>query len=86
MGRSQADDGELREIIDELAVVQRCRALLDSYKEEAIRSLAVLENASLKGLLRRVVSKIFTLEVKGWCSEFEARIASGSPAGAQAVG
>ena len=84
--RSRADDGELREIIDELAVVQRCRALLDSYKEEAIRSLAVLENASLKGLLRRVVSKIFTLEVKGWCSEFEARIASGSPAGAQAVG
>jgi geranylgeranyl pyrophosphate synthase len=84
--RSRADDGELREIIDELAVVQRCRALLDSYKEEAIRSLAGLENASLKGLLRRVVSKIFTLEVKGWCSEFEARNASGSPAGAQAVG
>jgi len=27
----------------------------------------------LKGLLRRVISKIFSIEVKGWCSEFEAR-------------
>ena len=24
-----------------------------------------------RGLLRRVVSKIFGIEVKGWCSEFE---------------
>lgn len=84
--RSRGEDGKLRSIIDELAVIQRCRGLLDSYKEEAIRSLAELENASLKGLLRRVVSKIFTLEVKGWCSEFEARNAPGREAGAQAVG
>jgi geranylgeranyl pyrophosphate synthase len=84
--RSSADKEKLRSIIEQLAVIDRCRGLLDSYKEEAIRSLTGLENASLKGLLRRVVSKIFTLEVKGWCSEFEARNASGREAGAHAVG
>jgi geranylgeranyl pyrophosphate synthase len=84
--RNGADAGQLREMITQLGVEERCRGLLDSYKEEAVRSLAELENASLKGLLRRVVSKIFTLEIKGWCSEFEARNAAGRPAGAQAAG
>jgi geranylgeranyl pyrophosphate synthase len=65
---------------------ERCRELLDSYKEEAVRSLAALENASLKGLLRRVVGKIFQLEVKGWCSEFETRNAASRPAVAEAAG
>ena len=33
-----------------------------------------LENASLKGLLRRVIGKIFNdTEIKGWCKEFEAK-------------
>jgi geranylgeranyl pyrophosphate synthase len=84
--RLGADPEKLRKLIDELSIPERCRGLLDSYKEEAVRSLAELENASLKGLLRRVVSKIFTLEVKGWCSEFEARNVAGRTAGAQAVG
>jgi geranylgeranyl pyrophosphate synthase len=81
-----ADPAALRQLITETGVEERCHGLLDSYKEEAIRSLADLENASLKGLLRRVVSKIFTLEIKGWCSEFEARNASGREAGAQVAG
>ena len=80
------DPARLRDTINQLGVPDRCRGLLDSYKEDAVRSLATLENASLKGLLRRVVSKIFTLEVKGWCSEFEARNAAGRAAGAQALG
>ena len=62
---------------------ERCRELLESYKEEAVRSLPALENASLKGLLRRVVGKIFQLEVKGWCSEFETRNAANRPAVAE---
>ena len=42
------------------------------YKEEAIRTLRDLENANLKGLLRRVIGKIFNdTEIKGWCKEFE---------------
>jgi geranylgeranyl pyrophosphate synthase len=63
----------------------RCRELLESYKEEAVRTLPELENASLKGLLRRVVGKIFQVEIKGWCSEFETRNAAGVAARAEAA-
>jgi len=63
---------ELPEIIRSLGAEERCRGLLESYKEEAIRALMPLQHASLKGLLRRVVGKIFTLEIRGWCKEHEA--------------
>ena len=70
----------------ELKVVERTAELMAAYKEEAIRSLADLKNASLKGLLRRVVGKIFNdLEIKGWCSEFETRNAAGGEAGPDPV-
>ena len=56
----------------ELKADERARTLLETYKEEAIRSLRDIDNASLKGLLRRVVGKIFNdTEIKGWCKEFE---------------
>jgi len=56
----------------ELKADERARTLLETYKEEAIRSLRELENANLKGLLRRVIGKIFNdTEIKGWCKEFE---------------
>ncbi len=71
--RSQETARRARAIVTELGADERCRRLLDSYKEQAVRSLAIVEHASLKGLLRRVVSKIFPVELKGWCSEFEAR-------------
>ena len=49
---------------------------LDDF-EEAIRSLALLDHPSLKGLLRRVVGKVFNdVEIKGWCKEQEQRNAS----------
>ena len=39
---------------------------------DAIRTLRDVENPSLKGLLRRVIGKIFNdTEIKGWCKEFE---------------
>jgi len=76
----------LRARLIELNVEDRCRRLLDSYKEEAIRSLAVLDEPTLKGLLRRIVGKIFNdIELKGWCSEFEARNAAGRALGADAA-
>ena len=57
----------------ELNAGERARSLLDAYKEQAIRSLQNMDNANLKGLLRRVVGKIFSdTEIKGWCKEFEA--------------
>jgi geranylgeranyl pyrophosphate synthase len=56
----------------ELKADERARTLLETYKEEAIRSLREIDNPSLKGLLRRVVGKIFNdTEIKGWCKEFE---------------
>ena len=65
--------GQVADDIRASGAEQRCRALLDGYKEQAIRSLADVDNPSLKGLLRRIVGKIFNeLEIKGWCSERQA--------------
>ena len=62
----------IRKLIVESRADERCQSLYEGFKEEAIKSLMYLENASLKGLLRRVVAKIFNdLQLKGWCSEFE---------------
>ena len=72
--------------IGQAEAVDRCRTLLEMYKEQAIQTLPDVQSASLKGLLRRVVGKIFKVEIKGWCSEFEARNAAGRQAGAQAAG
>jgi geranylgeranyl pyrophosphate synthase len=61
----------------ELKADERARTLLETYKEEAIRSLRDLDNPNLKGLLRRVIGKIFNdTEIKGWCKEFEQKNAA----------
>ncbi len=58
------------------------RELLEAYKEEATRSLWDVDRPNLKGLLRRVIGKIFSdTEIKGWCHEFEARNAAGRQTG-----
>ncbi len=63
---------QIEALYSELKADERARTLLETYKEEAIRSLRDLDNASLKGLLRRVIGKIFNdTEIKGWCKEFE---------------
>ncbi len=72
--KAGSSNTEIEALYLELKVDERCRDLLERYKEEAIRSLRDLENASLKGLLRRVLGKIFNdTEIKGWCKEFEAK-------------
>src|SRR5688500_1759592 len=84
---SDAARAAVLESLAALKVQERCDALLQGYKEQAIRALAEVEQASLKGLLRRVVGKIFQdLEVKGWCSEFEARNAAGRQTRADVAG
>ena len=85
--RQVSGNGELtsriRKVITDARADERCQSLYESYKEEAIRSLTNLENPSLKGLLRRVMTKIFNdLEVKGWCKEFEAKAAERAAVGA----
>jgi len=82
---SAADRTAFLALLRELTVEDRARALLEAYKEQAIRTLPALQNASLKGLLRRVVGKVFRVEIKGWCSEFETRDVAGRPAGAEAA-
>ncbi len=63
---------KIRTLAHELEADDKCMLLLETYKEQAVRSLAELDNANLKGLLRRVMGKIFNdLEIKGWCREFE---------------
>ncbi|CAM2068522.1 Polyprenyl synthetase family protein [Sulfidibacter corallicola] len=69
------------ELYAKLEVRERTTNLFESFKEEAILSLKELKNPSLKGLLRRVLGKIFNdVEIKEWCREFETRNAAGSQA------
>jgi geranylgeranyl pyrophosphate synthase len=75
-----ADAARLATICRETGADERCRQLLETYKEEAIRSLADLENGSLKGLLRRTLGKIFNdVEIKGWCKEQETANRASAP-------
>src|SRR5437773_1272067 len=63
---------QIEAVYFELKADERARQLYETYKEEAIRSLRDVENPNLKGLLRRVIGKIFNdTEIKGWCKEFE---------------
>ncbi|MEY2410997.1 MAG: octaprenyl-diphosphate synthase [Verrucomicrobiota bacterium] len=63
---------QVEQLYAELGAAERARTLLETYKEEAIRCLAQLETPNLKGLLRRVIAKIFNdVEIKGWCKEQE---------------
>ncbi|HUT32253.1 MAG TPA: polyprenyl synthetase family protein [Planctomycetota bacterium] len=50
---------ELRSVLKALGVEEAAREMLESYRDEAVRSLRPVGNASLKGLLRRVICKIF---------------------------
>jgi geranylgeranyl pyrophosphate synthase len=63
---------QIESLYIELKADERARTLLETYKEEGIRCLRDVENPNLKGLLRRVIGKIFNdTEIKGWCKEFE---------------
>ena len=70
----EATLNRVRQLAHDLKADDRCVTLLESYKEAAIRCLRELENHNLKGLLRRVLGKIFNdIEIKGWCREFEVK-------------
>ena len=68
------DRATIRDWAEKSTAHEKAMLLLESYKEQAIRSLQAVDNANLKGLLRRVIGKIFNdLEIKGWCREFEVK-------------
>lgn len=83
---------DAREDVDRILAdsdaVKKARELRDAYEEQAVMSLRTLENPTLKGLLRRVIGKIFGDQhlIEGYCSEFEARNAAGRAAGADPAG
>ncbi len=77
-------NGEVHAVFKSSRATEKADELLEAYKEEAIRSLRFLSGPTLKGLLRRVVGKIFGEHlIEGYCSEFEARNAASRAAGAQ---
>jgi geranylgeranyl pyrophosphate synthase len=62
----------IRQWAQESGAHEKAMVLLESFKEQAVRSLQEVDLPNLKGLLRRVIGKIFNeLEIKGWCSDFE---------------
>jgi geranylgeranyl pyrophosphate synthase len=77
-------NGEVHAVFKTSRAIEKAEELLEAYKEDAIRSLRFLSGPTLKGLLRRVVGKIFGEHlIEGYCSEFEARNAASRAAGAQ---
>jgi hypothetical protein len=78
---------QLRARFAEVQAHEHAHQLLEHYKNTAIRALRDLDNPTLKGLLRRVIGKIFNdVEFKGWCHEFEARNAGRRATSAEAAG
>jgi geranylgeranyl pyrophosphate synthase len=76
--------GAVQRILTDRRVLEKADQLQEAYKEEAIRSLRFLSSPTLKGLLRRVVGKIFgEPPIEGYCSEFEARNAASRAARAE---
>jgi geranylgeranyl diphosphate synthase, type II len=62
----------IRQWAQESGAHEKAMVLLESFKEQAVRALQDVDLPNLKGLLRRVIGKIFNeLEIKGWCSDFE---------------
>ena len=77
---------DVHHIVSESGVLDKAEDLLEAYKEDAIRALRFLSSPTLKGLMRRIVGKIFGEKlIEGYCSEFEARNAASRASGAEST-
>jgi geranylgeranyl pyrophosphate synthase len=77
----------LREAIRAAKADEKAALLLEGYKEQAVRALEGLTDATLKGLLRRVLAKMFNeLSFAGYCREQEAKAAGTALAGTALAG
>ncbi|MFT5128227.1 MAG: geranylgeranyl diphosphate synthase type II [Rhodothermales bacterium] len=54
-----SDPEGFRALVDNSGAEERSKTLLGAYQEEAVRALQPLDNPTVKGLLRRVIGKIF---------------------------
>ncbi len=72
----------VQDVFSRRGVIDKAEDLLKAYEEQAVQALRPLTSPTLKGLLRRVIGKIFGQDaMEGYCSEFEARNAAGRAAG-----
>ena len=79
-------EDRVKAIFDKYEIEAKSRELLEGYKEEAVRALRTLENPTLKGLLRRVIRKIFEEVIPDtFCGEFETGDAASGPARAEVI-
>jgi geranylgeranyl pyrophosphate synthase len=75
---TEADRRRVRQLIATRDVELAAWRLMETHKSQAIRSLIALKSAGLKGLLRRVMGKIFNdFELMGCCDDHQARHAPG---------
>ncbi len=77
---------QIEKIIAHLTIEQEAWELLDTYKDETVRSLCTIDNTDLKVLLRRVTGKIFNeLDQFGCCNDYQAGNVGGAAQGPEAV-
>jgi geranylgeranyl pyrophosphate synthase len=77
-GATETDRQFVRECITTRDVELAAWRLMEKSKAQAIGALIALRNAGLKGLLRRVMGKIFNdFEIMGCCDDDQARHAPG---------
>jgi len=75
-------ESELENIFTLLKIERSAWELMENYKSQAIGSLGNLKSTNLKGLLRRVIGKIFDdFEVMGCCDDHKAGYAEGGKSG-----
>ncbi|MFH1418558.1 MAG: polyprenyl synthetase family protein [Planctomycetota bacterium] len=78
--------GKMKRLLTERGVVETVEALLDAYTAQATAALNPLKEPTLKGLLRRVIGKIFgNGQIQGYCREHQARHAAGSATGPESA-
>jgi len=64
-------ENELCAALEQYGIHDRANELLDAFKEEAVRALGQLDDATVKGLLRRVLGRIFDdVHLEALCSSF----------------
>ncbi len=67
---TDADRERARQLIGSAQVEASAWRLMEAYKSQAIASCIALKNAGLKGLLRRVIGKMFNdVEIMGCCDD-----------------
>ena len=73
----------IHDAIARLSIRQKAFCLMESYKVRAVESMSVLKSAPLKGLLRRVIYKIFNdVNVMDCCNEYKDGSTGGGGQGA----